>query len=315
MSETIRIIPKNASKIQKEKHIDSNMNTLELPNQIIAPIIGKYDNSDCPEGHYLVRLPITDAVALGAVNWRFNRPPDLTRIPEIARYYYSTHSPMDTVFYMNFNQQTGKIEVIDGIHRYSAICYLIEQNKKPRDLLDSSGNYGYDSNAEWLYNGSRFVLISITIDAPDRYLIDLFQTLNKSVVVPDLYMGADNDRRGIIEDVANNWMVRFSSMFSTSSRYQRPNMNRDEFIGILDAVYDRIGLTGDNNPKNTLLSLLEDANENVKKYQFRHKQVMRDCSASMIMKCSKSGCYLFLYKRDELITLLTTYYEQPHQYR
>jgi len=128
-------------------------------------------------------------------------------------------------------------------------------------------------------------------------------------------MGADNDKRGIIEDIANHWMVRFPNMFSTSSRYQRPNMNRDDFIGILDSVYERIELSTDSNPKNALLSLLEDGNENVKKYPFRHKQVMRDCTASMNSKCVKSGCYLFLYKRDELITFLVGYYEQPHAYR
>lgn len=292
------------------------MNTFELPNQINVPIIDKYDNSACPLGHYLLRIPVIDAVELGAVNWKFNRPPDLTRIPEIARYYYATQTPMDTMFYMNLNRQTGKLEVIDGIHRYSAICYLVEQNKKPRDLLDSSGGlYGFDSNADWLYNGSRFILVSLTVDAPDRYLIDLFQTLNKSVVVPDLYMGGNADKRSIIEDIVNHWMVRFPSLFSASARYQRPNMNRDDFIGILDAVYERIGLSTDSNPKNGLLSLLEDANNNIKKTPFRHKQVMRDCSAAMSSKCSKTGCYLFLYKRDELITFLVGYYEQPHLFR
>jgi hypothetical protein len=52
--------------------------------------------------HKIIKIKISDLLSANISNWKYNRPADLTRCIDIARYIYITKNNIDTMLYISF---------------------------------------------------------------------------------------------------------------------------------------------------------------------------------------------------------------------
>ena len=304
MSDIRNFIAKNKKKLIIE---DTPLNNLLepykkcefIPNNIInnllmiimptSEIIHSYSDR-----HMIIKIKISDLLESPISNWKYNRPPDQIRCADIAKYIYLSKKPLDTMLYVSFNNINQSFDVIDGIHRYTSLKILKENNSKSLDLI-TGGDYGNNNDAEWLYNS--YIILNIRFNAIEGELIELFKNLNKSSPISDLYIrDFVKEKREIIENVANNWQVKFKSHFSSNNKPNKPNINRDRFIDLLQEIYIKYNINEDN--KQLLEQVLDRANWNIS------INIPNKLSETIIDKCKFTGCWLFIYTNDKLIKMI-----------
>ena len=244
--------------------------------------------------HKIIKIKISDLLSAKITNWKYNRPPDLTRCFDIARYVYLSQNVIDTMLYLSFNNINQSFEIIDGIHRYTSLKIIKNENSKQLDLLTPS-EFGNNNDAKWLYDS--YIILNIRINATEGDLIELFKSLNKSNPIPDLYIrDVNKDKREIIEAVSNNWQIKYKSHFSSNNKPNKPNINRDRFIDLLEKIYDKYSITNEN--KQLLDELLQRTNTNIL-YNLPKK-----LSNTIKEKCVGTGLWLFIYTPEELIKMI-----------
>lgn len=242
------------------------------------------------ENHGIYKILIKDLLVASIKNWEYNRPADMGRCPDIARCMYNSRKPIDTLLYFTFNNLKDIFEVLDGIHRLTALKIIKEENSKPLDLL-CTGEFSFNNDANWLYN--QYMLVNIRFNTSLGELIEVFKNLNKSQVVPDLYIrDTKKEKKDTIDAIANEWYVKYKKHFSSSENPNTGNTNRNKFVELLDKVYDRYKIDETNGDK--LRRLLEDANIRMS------VNIPSKITVDTRLKCRESGCYLFLYKNDKL---------------
>jgi hypothetical protein len=181
-------------------------------------------------------------------------------------------------------------EVLDGIHRITALKMIKEENSKPLELLEQH-NFDSSNDANWLYN--QYVLVNIRFNATLGELIDAFKNLNKSQAVPELYIRDHaKEKRDIIDTIANEWFVKYKKHFSPSANPVTGNTNRNKFVDLLDKLYDKHKISETN--CDIFRKLLENANAKIS------MNIPSKASIDIRVKCRETGCYLFLYKNDKL---------------
>jgi hypothetical protein len=276
----------------REQHKGSEF----IPSSIIPTIIAHHFPSaeilhSFNDSHILYKIPIHEILSsTKVVNWEYNRPPDMARCPDIARYMYRSKKPIDTMVYLTYKCAADTFEVLDGIHRITALRYLKAENGKPLDLISDS-DFGSNNDASWIYN--QHLIVNIRFNAVLGDLIESFKTLNKSQNVPDIYIrDVAKEKRDIINAIANEWQIRFKKNFSSSANPIVCNTNRNKFVDLLDKIYDKYQITEATG--NQLRQVLEDANT---KISF---SVPAKLSLDARVKCKETGCYLFVYKNDKL---------------
>jgi len=270
-----------------------------IPSNIIPIIINHhFSNSEIilsySENHVIYKIMIKDLLVDSVKNWEYNRPPDMARCPDIARYIYNSKKPVDTMIYLSYNNLKDKFEVLDGIHRITALKIIKEENSKPLDLLQE---YEFSScnNLNWLFN--QYILVNIRFNATLGELIEIFKNLNKSQTVPELYVrDYTKEKREIIETIVNEWYVKYKKHFSSSSNPIIGNTNRNKFVDLLDKLYEKHRIDEFN--CNKLRKLLEDANLKIS------LNIPIKASIDIRVKCKETGCYLFLVKNEKLEELI-----------
>ena len=242
------------------------------------------------DNHRIYLIKIKDLLVDAVVNWEYNRPPDMARCPDIARYIYNSKEPIDTMICLAFSNICNKFKTLDGIHRLTALKIIKEENSKESDLI-TPGEFGSNGDASWLYE--QYIIVNIRFNSNLGELFEAFQNLNKSQSVPDIYFrDAKQEKKELIESIANDWYVRYKGHFSSADKPQMGNTNRNKFIDLLDKIYDKHNITETN--KYLLRQLLEMANDRIgENIPIKTKETIRS-------KCKESGCYLFLYKNDIL---------------
>ena len=233
--------------------------------------------------HKLFKTTVADFLAMPVKNWRYNRTPDKARCREIAAHLQS--KPIETVFYLasHKNKEKDTYEILDGIHRYTALkmlpCAFLEKaRQKDKDI----GEIAY-------------VLLNIRYDATEGELVDFFKSLNKSIPVPDLYLqNPDQVKRDVIQSVVDRWEFHYAQHFSVSLKFQRPNMNRTVFINLLDDIYEKYD--ADTVDAVDLEEKLMRYNEVVRQ-QFEGVTIPK----TAIEKCTRSGLWLFMVGYDGLL--------------
>jgi hypothetical protein len=240
--------------------------------------------------HRVYKIPIKELLVDSMVNWQYNRPPDMARCPDIARYIYNSREPVDTMIYVTFNNINDTFDVLDGIHRLTALKLIKQENSKKVDLI-TPGEFGSNGDATWLYE--QYIIVNIRFNSNLGELFEAFQNLNKCQAVPEIYFrDSKREKKDLIESIANDWYVRYKGHFSSSDKPQFGNTNRNKFIELLDKVYDKHNITETN--KYLLRDLLETANNKISEnIPIKTKETIKS-------KCKESGCYLFLYKNDVL---------------
>lgn len=238
------------------------------------------------DDHRLIKLTVEQLLELPLENWIHNRPPDEVRFAEIEAFIQKRNNQILQPFYINYNSKTGIYEVIDGIHRYSAMKAIKDPNILCK-ILD------------------KIVFIHLFIDLEHGSLLTVFNNLNKTVPLPELYIGHNVQtahenivKKEIIQEVAEEWQRKYKSHFSESTSYQIPNILRDSFINILDELYTCYTVRN----KAKLLQLLESANNKIRENVIsgvKDRRIPKKLSEQQKQKCSKTGCYLFLYRDIE----------------
>jgi len=239
--------------------------------------------------HYISKCTIGDLLQAHILNWEHNRPPDVTRSREIAEHIYTRRPILDWMLYMTNDRATNTFYVVDGIHRYTALKIIYEENQKPADLI-TPDLFGSNGDADWLYD--TYILICIRTNPTKGETIDWFQTLNRSNPVPDLYIvNAAAEKRKHIEEVAHEWSTHFKPHFSASQKPNIPNINRDRFIDILDELYEKYNITSVQKLNDKLYELNNNLRENIPP----------KTSQTALDKCRQTGCFLFILPKDVLL--------------
>ena len=246
------------------------------------------------ENHKIIKIQVNDLLEAPVSNWVYNRPPDLVKCNDMARYIYSSKKPSDTMLYVSFNNKQRSIEIIDGIHRYTSLKIIYENNNTPIDIL-TPGDFGNNKDAIWLYES--YIIVNIRFNATEGELIELFKTLNKSTPVPELYIkDFIKEKREIIENIANNWQIKYKGHFSQNNKPNKPNINRNQFVELLDKAYDKYKINETN--KHMLDQILDRLNTNIS------YNIPKKISEQIKDKCISSGCWLFIYTLDKLMTMI-----------
>ena len=240
--------------------------------------------------HQIIKVPIYDLIQGGhIVNWEYNRPPDHERCEDIAKYIVASKKPVDTMMYVCMNHKKEKYDMIDGIHRYTALSILFEQSKNMDLLTSEHGDLSQLMNS--------IVLLNVRINATEGEKTDLFLSLNKSNPVSELYLrNPEKEKKECIEEVVKDWHKKYKSHFSSTNKPNRPNINRDRFMDILSEVYDRLKMTQETMGK--LGETMRRVNQMIS------QNPPKQASSEMQKKCKESGCWLFLYSEDALVNLL-----------
>ena len=245
------------------------------------------------ERHFISKIKVSDLLNAPITNWKYNRPPDKVRCDDIAKYIYLSKTPLDTMLYLNFNNKTTTFDVIDGIHRYTSLK-IIQENNATLDFI-TTGDYGTNSDAKWLYDSC--IILNVRFNSTEGETIELFKTLNKSTPIPDLYIrDVSKEKRDIIEIVANNWQVKYKPHFSANNKPNKPNINRDRFIDLLETIYIKYNMN--DNTKITLEEVLERANWNIS------NNYPRKLTQPIIDKCKTTGCWLFIYTDEQIFKIV-----------
>lgn len=276
-----------------EAHMDFKSKQY-IPSNSIPIIMNHYFNSSKKilhynDDHFVYQIMLKDLLNDSIENWEYNRPPDMGRIDDIATYIYKSKCPFETMIYLSFNKQNEKFDILDGIHRITALKFIKEENSKPLDLV-CPNKFGTGNDATWLFN--QYVLVNIRFNSSMGNLIDLFENLNKSRAVPELYMGNHQAKNKvkIINNMANDWYHKYKKHFSSSSKPNTGNTNRDKFVDLLDKLYDKYECKDENK----LRDILDKANTDL---SLNNPKVSIDA----LYKCKETGCYLFLLKNDKLL--------------
>jgi hypothetical protein len=290
------------NKIKVNDLLESFKNNEYLPANIINSLITNTFESavilhEYTCYHKVIKIKIKDLFTASFANWQYNRPADISRCEDIARYTYISKQTIDNIIlYVSFNNKTRTFDILDGNHRYNALRILKEHNSKPLDLITPS-EFGNNNDAEWLYNS--YILLNIRINATEGELIELFKNLNKTIPVPDLYIRDINkDKKDIIENIVNKWNVKYKSHFSSKDKPNKPNVNRDRFIDFLDKVYEKYQIMEEN--KYVLEQKLDQLNTKIL-YELNDLPKKKQLSYKIYEKCNETGCYLFIYDMDKLL--------------
>ncbi len=240
--------------------------------------------------HCIYEMNVEDLINESVKNWQYNRPPDSARCLDIARYYYNSKIPVDSMFYLTYSNKNEWFESYDGSHRINAFRIIQKENSKPLDLL-STGDFGSNGDASWFYKQK--TIVNIRFNSSEGDIIEAFKNLNKSRVVPDLYIkDPKKEKIEIINLIANEWAVNYKRHFSPKENPNTGNTNMSKFLNLLDKIYDKYNI--DETHVDKLKKLLTDTNINIM------NNIPGKISIDMRLKCKETGCYLFLYKNDVL---------------
>ena len=274
--------------------------------------------------HAIFKIPLYTLLKLPICNWKYNRPPDMSRCVEIANYYRSIApaTQLDCILHLHLNTATGQFEVIDGIHRITALLELHRQFE-----MDSDQQHKY----YWFYN--TVVLVSIRKDKSDIVLAEHFHSINKSVSVPALYIADDSDtirmlaqienrrsindaevddhddtcvnsiqvvfdrnsmRRIVIENITKEWQIKYKPHFSPNDKCRSPNINRDRFIDILSEIWKVLeSYYEPEDMEKEMNRILEEVNEYAKSL----------CHENSVAptKVKKTGRYIFVWNKERIV--------------
>jgi hypothetical protein len=174
-------------------------------------------------------IPMAKFKSLDVKQWKYNRPPDMTRVPEIHD-WMKQFQRMDGILNLAYIAGEGLV-CFEGNHRRLALEGL--------DIV---------------------VFVDILWDATNEIVTHEFRRLNKSVCVPDLYViENDSTLRGDIEKVVAEFRRKYPTLESNSGRPQRPNYNRDKLTDDILRIHKDSAI-----PISEIMTKLEILNESHK---------------------------------------------------
>jgi len=265
-----------------------------IPNLISSlipsiEIIHAY-NSD----HLICKSKIKDLFNAPIKNWDFNRPPDQIRCQDIANFLCNSKKPIDSMLFLNYNNLNESLEIIDGIHRFTALKMLYKENIKSNNLNNLFDHYS-SNDLKCLFD--QYIILNIRFNTSIGSLIDIFKGINKSNPIPEIYIrDTSAEKKKIIHNIANKWQILYKGHFSENSKPNKPNINRDRFIDLLDYIYEKHKICEEN--KELLDQLLENSNIYIK------LNPPKKITKTILEKCELNNCYLFLHSIETLENII-----------
>lgn len=207
----------------------------------------------------------TDSITLINSNiniWSGNRPRDNIRVNEIKNYIIE-NKKIDGIIYITYLEDEGYV-CYDGSNRFYAIQEYHKTLNEPLPVFIDYKKFNTRDD-----------------------FIDKFISINKAVPVPEIYK-ENNSKKKLIIKIVNYLYEKYNNHMSTSSNFQRPNINRDKLTDIIsnwlefENNLDYNIIIENINKKNLILKNRMN-NNNIKKI-----------SNNIKSKCVKNDCYLFL---------------------
>lgn len=158
-------------------------------------------------------IPMNIFRQLDIKQWKYNRPPDTSRIPEIHN-WMKEFNRMDGMLNLAYIQNEGLV-CFEGNHRRLALDGL-----------------------------NIIVFVDIIWDTTHDIITHEFQRINKSVSVPDIYVAENNNTLRIeIEDAVSLFRKKYQMHESSSGRPIRPNFNRDKLTDEITRLQKELNIT------------------------------------------------------------------------
>ncbi len=210
-------------------------------------------SQDVQGDHIVYWIPAVTFNQLPIKRWKYNRPPDESRIAEIREHLI-------------------KFKRVDGIIYLACInneivCYEANHRREAMKGVDGLHN----------------ILVDMMWNTTDEVIKQEFLRLNKAVSVPELFIEEKpiityEELRDIVEEFCSN----YKPMLSTRPHPQRPNFNKNNFM---DDLYQII--------KETKISpeeLIDKLTLLNRQLQISDKS---DLSPTVVKKCEENGLWLF----------------------
>jgi hypothetical protein len=233
--------------------------------------------------HKLIKTTVGDLLEYPIRNWEYNRPPDHIRCNEISSYLAKPEVQLLQPFYIHYDSKENMYYVLDGIHRYTALTSV-----EYKELVNP-----------------KIVFIHIFTDMSKGMLVDIFENLNKTIPVPELYVNVDkhdSNQISVIEEIISYYQKRYKEHFSPKSSFCSPNINRESFTNLLTDLYKLHNITS----KKGLEDILSKTNNSIKERiesGMHTRTLPNKFSDKQKDKCRKSGLYLFLYNCEIIKTI------------
>jgi hypothetical protein len=157
-------------------------------------------------------IPYDVFVDLGIQTWRYNRPPDATRVAEIR-------------------EKMTEIKHLDGLIN---LAYIPKEG-----LVCYEGNHRRLA----LVPEVKYVLCDILWDAATEQVEAEFRRLNKCIPVPDIYVSNDANHKLEIQEAVASFCKKYALYASASPKPNRPNFNRDNLTDQFSRLCDELKMT------------------------------------------------------------------------
>ena len=279
----------------------------------------------------ICEMPIAILLEMQIENWKYNRPPDMTRCSQIADTYLSTPlaSQLDCIFKLHLNTTTQKFEVIDGIHRITALKMLHEQFAKDAGTTSPKQKYYafyntmifvsiYKDQSE-IALANQFYLINRAVSISTLHLEPIEQTVAQAQLLhenihmfdeedddtpieelanmPNIALVVDRNqhKRSVIERIVSQHQVKYKPQFSANDKCHRPNINRDRYIDIVDGVWKVLEPYCElNDMEREIIDTLDAVNEYA-------KSLLENSGEHISAKLKKSGGYIFTMDKNNIV--------------
>ena len=270
---------------------------------------------------YHVSVNVTDLLDSPLFkNWGKNRPPNKKRVREIANCLYTKKQKMTSLLVVSYSTKDKKMYIMDGIHRIEALKLIYKNNRKPANLIEEEeSEYGSNRDAHWFYEQQ--ILLNIHFNLDEGENISLFQLINKSVSVPDLYVQQTTDiKRLSVQKVVSIWAGKYKKHFSKSVRPNLGQTNVDRFTDLVSKVFDALvyrELVSEDVEAVEAEEVEEEINGNIiaihHQLELFNGKIKADAelqiypprvTEQMKNKSAETGCYLFWHGNEMLERML-----------
>lgn len=149
-------------------------------------------------------------------NWRYNRSPDKERILQIQQYMTTSGNELVPGLVCAWEPQPGCLEIYDGFHRFSA-C---------KDL-----------NIK--------ILVKITKTQDEEVIKSDFESVNKSVYVPAVYLDTNGLKNKVCDEVYELMICKFPKNVTYSNSPQQQNFSKNSIVEIvheLDVDFSKLDI-------------------------------------------------------------------------
>jgi hypothetical protein len=269
---------------EKKEEIKNDIIGINIEYDLLCDLSDHHISSDKNEVRYLILTNIGEVKKLSIQNWYFNRPVDLTRIPEIVKSYRGKKMIDGIIYIYKIDNKDNNIKYYcyDGIHRLTSIEEL-------------------DDNM--------YILLDIYDNPNEGIIINQFKRLNQTNPVPELYLNQTNKTnkttniKEILEKVVEKYYNKYSKTSNNQSFFssrRNPNIPNENKSNMTDKLYS---LLKDNEHESIFnkfnydkwIDFLERKN----KY-FKNNIHIFKVSSKQKSKCIKDEMYLFICKDWEL---------------